>query len=295
MDVSVIIVAYNAEKTVQRCLNALEKQSFSNFELIFVNDGSTDKTEELAKAFPRVHLVRNTERLGIAKSRNVGISQAKGKLIFFTDSDCIPLPQWLEAGVAAMRKTEKWRNDTTCENNPASEPDLVTGWTLYENSYPSYQDRVVQGKDAFFTCNLGFKKKALDAVGGFDEQFNMYGEDKDLCFRILKSGGKKIFCEEMMVIHQRSLRTPKDEMRRYAHYYKGKLHSQLRHGQEQDIRFRIIRPDALAALVFPPLLLLTRSFRSFDDVKLLPFTWIGLLRGRLALWKEAVKQRRWYW
>ena len=275
MKISVVVAAYNAEKTLRRCLAALQNQTYQNFELVVIDDGSTDGTAALLASFPerRLRVVHNSQRQGIARTRNVGIQQAQGELIFFTDADCLPLPQWLEAGVKHI-----------------GHADFITGWTLYENSYPSYQDRVVQGKDVFFTCNLGFRKESLQAVGGFDEQFNMYGEDKDVCYRILKNGGKKTFCEQMMVIHQRSLRTPQDELRRYKNYYLGKLFSQLRHGQEKDISFHIIRPDALAVLLFPPVLLITRSFRSFTDVKLLPFTWLGMLYGRAALWKEALRQ-----
>lgn len=279
MAVSVIVLVYNAEKTLQRCLDAVLSQTYKDFELVIVDDCSTDNSKNIINSFQdkRIKAVYNEKNLCIAKSRNVGIKNSKGNLIFFTDSDCIPTLTWLESGV-----------------NNIKDYDIITGWTLYENSSPSFRDRAMQGKDCFFTCNLGFKRSALEAVNGFDEEFAMYGEDKDLCCRILAKGGKKTFCSNMLVIHQTIFRTPKDELRRYNSYFYGKLLSQIRHHREEDIRFRIIRPDLLLNLIFPPLLLITKPFRSFEDLRLLPFTWLGLARGRLHLWKSCIKQRKFY-
>lgn len=279
MVVSIIVLIYNAEKTLQRCLDALLSQTYKDFELVLINDGSTDHSITIINSYrdKRIKVVNNEKNVGIAKSRNTGIKNSTGDLIFFTDSDCIPTLTWLESGI-----------------NNIKDYDFITGWTLYENSNPSFKDREMHGKDCFFTCNLGFKRSALEKVGGFDEKFAMYCEDKDLCYRILGDGGRKTFCPEMLVIHQTIFRSPKDELKRYKNYFHGKLFSQIKHHQEEDVKFRIIRPDMLLSIIFPPLFLITRPFRSFDDFRLLPFTWLGLIKGRLYLWKEGIKQRQFY-
>ena len=215
--------------------------------------------------------------MGIAESRNIGVKNAKGKLVFFTDSDCMPMLNWLEQGVKAI-----------------SDYDIVTGWTLYENPHPSFKDRIVEGKDDFFTCNLGFKKSAITGVNGFDEDFSMYMEDKDLCYRILENGGKKVFSENMVVIHQKLLRKPMDELKIYKNYYKGKLLNEIRHKKNGEIVLRVIKPSDLIIVLFPPILLLFRPFKNLNDIILLPFTWLGMIIGRISMWKECFKQKRFY-
>lgn len=279
MKVSVLVLAYNAEKTIERCLTYLLKQTYRDFELVIVDDGSTDKTVSLVSSFhdKRIKLVKNSKNLGIAKSRNVALKHAQGDLIFFTDSDCMPTFTWLEEGV-----------------NHIGDCDIVTGWTIYEEGRPTFKHRVVQGKDVFYTCNLGFKKSALVEAGGFDEHLNMYAEDKDICFSILKQGGRKTYCKNMIVFHQISLKNRKDELKRYRNYYIGKLGSHLKHKKERGIYFRIMRPDELASILFPPFFLVRESFRSIEDFKILPFTWLGMLKGRAAMWKYCLKNKKFY-
>ena len=141
---------------------------------------------------------------------------------------------------------------------------------------------------------MGFSRKALEKVAGFDEELAMYGEDKDVCQRILEQGGKKTYCEEMMVIHQTNYRSVKDELKRYGNYYCGKLLNQVKHRSEHDLLWRIIRPDELVVLFFPFLLLITRRFAGWSDLKLLPFSWLGMWRGRCRLWGKAVMVRKFY-
>jgi glycosyltransferase involved in cell wall biosynthesis len=281
-DVSIIITAFNTEQFIKRCLQAILKQSYKNFELIIVNDGSKDKTKDIINSFndERIKLVNNSKNQGIAKSRNIGLKKSKGEYIFFTDSDCMPNTEWLNQGLTMIINKKS---------------DIITGWTLYEDSNPSYSDRIVQGKDVFFTCNLGFKKSAIEKVGGFNEkQFLMYGEDKDLCFRILRNSGIKVYCEDMKVIHQKRLRTINGELKDYGIYLKSKLYRQIMFGKEKDVVARIIRPDLLLVTIFPPILLITKSIRSLSDIKICFFSWLGLIKGRTELWTESTKKGKFY-
>lgn len=86
--ISIIINAYNAEKTIEKCINSILENEYEDYEIIVVNDGSTDKTEQIAQLFAsnkiRYYLKKNT---GIADSRNFGIEKAKGEYITFVDSD----------------------------------------------------------------------------------------------------------------------------------------------------------------------------------------------------------------
>lgn len=86
--VSVIITAYNAEKTIERCLNSILDTDYQDYEILLINDGSTDKTEEIAQLFAADKIKYfSKENSGVADSRNFGIEKAKGDYITFIDSD----------------------------------------------------------------------------------------------------------------------------------------------------------------------------------------------------------------
>jgi glycosyltransferase involved in cell wall biosynthesis len=99
--VSVIIPVYNSEKYLQLTINSILNQTYSNFELILINDCSTDKSREicLANKDPRIVYVENKENLGITLTRNAGFSNAKGKYIAILDHDDIALPERIEKQV----------------------------------------------------------------------------------------------------------------------------------------------------------------------------------------------------
>ena len=94
--ISVIIPAYNAEKTLKNCLQSLEQQTFKDFEIIVVNDGSTDQTPKILTASdPKIKVI-NQKNAGAAAARNRGAKEAQGELIIFCDADLILKPKMLE-------------------------------------------------------------------------------------------------------------------------------------------------------------------------------------------------------
>ena len=97
--ISVIVPMYNVEKYVGCAIQSLLNQTFTDFEAIFVDDCSTDKTLEIAKGFNdnRIRIVQNAKNFGMpGLVRNIGIDLAKGKYIYFLDSDDAMLPYCLE-------------------------------------------------------------------------------------------------------------------------------------------------------------------------------------------------------
>ncbi len=92
---SVVIAAMNAEKSIGKCLDSLEGQSFRGFEVIVVDDGSSDRTAEIAEGFPNARVLRQ-KHAGPAVGRNRGAAEAKGSIVVFTDSDCVLDRRWLE-------------------------------------------------------------------------------------------------------------------------------------------------------------------------------------------------------
>ena len=91
--ISVIIPAYNAEVCIEKCLLSLKKQTFSDFEVIVVNDSSHDKTAEIASAYYRV--IKSVRNLGEGAARNLGAKSAQGEILAFTDADVVLPNDWL--------------------------------------------------------------------------------------------------------------------------------------------------------------------------------------------------------
>src|SRR5207253_7787109 len=98
--VSVVICAYNAESTMEACLQSLLQLRYPNFEVIVVDDGSKDTTREIAERFP--FRVIHQENKGLSIARNVGIEASSGEYVVFTDSDCVVDPDWLTYLIGAM-------------------------------------------------------------------------------------------------------------------------------------------------------------------------------------------------
>ena len=83
--VSVVVASYNGERTLKACLESLERLNYPDYEVILVDDGSTDTTPQIAAAFPNVRYIRHEKNLGLSVARNTGIAAATGEIIAFTD------------------------------------------------------------------------------------------------------------------------------------------------------------------------------------------------------------------
>lgn len=107
--VSVVMPAYNAAAFIAEALASVQRQSFPQWELLVVDDGSTDRTPDIVRAHarhePRIRLLRNARGKGVSGARNTGIEQARGEFIAFLDADDIWEPEKLAAQIAVMRRT----------------------------------------------------------------------------------------------------------------------------------------------------------------------------------------------
>lgn len=106
--ISFVIPVYNAENTIERCINSILKQSYLNFEIILINDGSKDETQNICKKLDmkdsRIHFINKINE-GVSKTRNLGIQMASGKYIWFVDADDeLPEPDCLSIIIEQMSK-----------------------------------------------------------------------------------------------------------------------------------------------------------------------------------------------
>ena len=199
MKASVIIPAYNAESTIGECLKALEKQSFKDFEVIVVDDGSKDRTGEAAKGFKGVK-VFSQKNAGPAKARNLGAKNAKGEIIIFTDSDCIPERKWVEEMLKPMEDSEVVGVQGTYKT---SQKEIVA--RLIQLEIEQRHEKMAKKKyiDFMGTYSAGYRRKIFLELGGFDESYPIAsGEDAEFSFRVNEAGYKMIFNIAAVVWHK---------------------------------------------------------------------------------------------
>ena len=282
MKVSVVICVRNVEKHIINCLQSILSQSYKNFEIVIIDDASTDNTKKIIEKIndKRIKYFRNEKWLKISKSRNRGVNYAAGEYIFFTDGDCTVHKNWIEEGL-------KYLKDPSCAG--------VEGKIYYvSNDYePTFSDCVLENKSGgnFMTGNIAYRKEAIEAVGGFDEQFT-YLEDRDIALRIMKHG-KIRFNPEMVVYHPKVILTPKKLIKNASRNI-NRVYLFKKTGERKFLLGRIFFPTNLVRVLFPPLVfssLLFRRFRTSHDLKLLPYVYIYVICERIKLWKICATEK----
>ncbi|HJU29406.1 MAG TPA: glycosyltransferase family A protein, partial [Candidatus Binataceae bacterium] len=166
--VSVVICAYNAERTMRQCLESLRRLDYPNYEVIIVDDGSRDRTADIATDFPEFRLIRQPNK-GLSVARNVGMHAALGAIVAYTDSDCVVDPHWLTFMVRTMN--EGAFDGCGGPNYAPHEEGWVEGCVAASPGAPCH---VLTGDDRaehLAGCNMGYRKTALLEIGGFDPQF----------------------------------------------------------------------------------------------------------------------------
>jgi glycosyltransferase involved in cell wall biosynthesis/GT2 family glycosyltransferase len=185
--VSVVIATKDRPDLLRRCLRAvLDQQVDVEFEIIVVNDAGC-AVNTVVEGDARVSLVQGAGG-GPAAARNLGIARAAGEIVVFTDDDTIPQPGWLQAAVSTLDRFP----DVVGIEGRVTSPSFDV---LYEHGVRS------EGLGNFLTCNIAYRRAALERVGGFDPGFPYpAGEDRDLGYRV-QAIGKLRYEPQMVVLH----------------------------------------------------------------------------------------------
>jgi glycosyltransferase involved in cell wall biosynthesis len=208
--ISVIIPTYKRAALLKKCLRALMHQHFflGDYEIIVVSDGFDETTlqllhqDELMIYRDNIKLHFLETKKGPAAARNAGWQIAKGRLILFTDDDCMPHEKWLQAYWDAYCKAIFEEAD---KNKEVRSMIAFTGKVYVPHSKrpTDFEKNLARLQEAeFVTANCACTKNALAAVNGFDETFTMaWREDSDLHFKLLKANIPVIRVEEAVVTH----------------------------------------------------------------------------------------------
>ena len=198
--VSVVVCAYNAESTMAACLDSLRNVRYPAFEVVVVDDGSTDRTGQIADEYEGLHVIHQ-ENKGLSAARNVGIAASIGDIIAFTDSDCVVDPDWLHYLVATFLSSG--RAAVGGPNLPPPEDSLVASCVAASPGGPLHVLLDDEEAEHIPGCNMAFRREVLEEIGGFNPIYRAAGDDVDVCWRLQEHGYRIAFSPAAMVWHFR--------------------------------------------------------------------------------------------
>jgi GT2 family glycosyltransferase/lipopolysaccharide/colanic/teichoic acid biosynthesis glycosyltransferase len=237
LDLSIIIVNYNVKEFLQNLIHSIEKASLNlTKEIIIIDNASDDGSVDFIKEkFPQIKLIANSKNLGFGKANNIGLKQAAGKYILLINPDTLVAEDTFEkmikffesnseAGLAGCKILNPDGSlQLACRRSfpgPWTSFTKVTGLSsMFPNNkiFARYNltyldENKTYEVDAISGSFMMMRKEVYEKVGGFDEQFFMYGEDLDLCFRIQQSGFKVYYVHSTQIIHYKGESTKRSSL-----------------------------------------------------------------------------------
>jgi glycosyltransferase involved in cell wall biosynthesis/exo-beta-1,3-glucanase (GH17 family) len=198
--VSVIICSYNGASTVESCLRSMQRLRYPDYEVVFVDDGSTDHTQEILAKFPWVRNIRQ-KNMGLSYARNVGMNAAKGEIIAYTDSDCEADEDWLYyLALAMVRGKHIGMGGPNLIPDEGSWVADCVGLSPGGPTHVMIDDRTAEHVPG---CNMAFYTWAAKLINGFDPQFRKAGDDVDFIWRLQHLGYSIGFAPAAQVWHYR--------------------------------------------------------------------------------------------
>ncbi len=229
--VSVVVCAYNGGSTLAPCLESLTALNYPNYEVILVDDGSSDDTRTIAARFPGVRAIHQ-ENQGLGAARNVGLRAATGSIIAYTDADCLAHPDWLTFLVGQLERSQAAAVGGPNLAPPGGRTAACVAAAPGQPMHVLESDQVAEHIPG---CNMAFRREALEAINGFDVQFRKAGDDVDICWRLQAAGHWISFAPAAMVWHHRR-QTPRAYLRQQAGY--GEAEALLRFKHPDRFNFR---------------------------------------------------------
>lgn len=288
---SVVVCARNAAATLGATLESVLANDYDMFEVLVVDDCSTDQTGSVALSYARRHNVRvlRTERpLGAGGARNMGIRNARGDAVFFIDADCRAERRWISEGMLSLK-----------------EPNVVAveGSVYYANSRPLFSEQVplnpfyrisvdgcrtIPGRD-YSSGSFAVKRRPLNEAGGFNgTRYRLGREDTDLGLR-LRELGEVAFNKRMRVTHCEQ-RWRLVSLLRNALRYEADVRLSKDYGSFFFLKGRVLHPYFLALLLCPPLIFFHYRLTTLEELLFVPKFYCYLVLLRLVIWRSALRE-----
>jgi ABC-type multidrug transport system fused ATPase/permease subunit/glycosyltransferase involved in cell wall biosynthesis len=210
--ISVVVCAYNEERTIGECLSSLQQCDYPELDVIVVDDGSTDRTAEIASGFP--FRILTLDHGGLSRARNAGIAASSSEIVAFLDADAACHPEWPYH--LALSLEEEGVVATGGPNPPFEEADTTERSVALSPGRP--MEVLISDNRAEHVpgCNMAYERWALREVGGFDVAYRSAGDDVDVCWKLLDAGHEIAFSPAAQVRHHR-----RDTVRGYLKQQRG--------------------------------------------------------------------------
>jgi glycosyltransferase involved in cell wall biosynthesis len=196
--ISVVVCVYNGADTLPACLEALRHVDYPDFEVIVVDDGSTDDTPAIAAALG-FQLIRQRSNGGLAAARNAGLAQATGEIVAYLDADASPDSHWLQYLAADF--SDSAHAGIGGPNIAPSGDGFAARAVANAPGGPIHVLLSDREAEHIPGCNMAFRKASLEAIGGFDPRFRVAGDDVDVCWSIQERGWTLGFSPGAVVWH----------------------------------------------------------------------------------------------
>lgn len=209
--VSAVVTTYNLKKILLECLNSIIKQDYKRLEIIVVDNASTDGTSvAVKKKYPKIKIIRNSKNLFSTGGMNTGLKKAKGHYVWFIDHDNIFKTDTLSQMVKLAESDPQigvvtpkifyWEKRNVIWSAGTS-VNMLTGVNYSREGYDVGQFNKVEEVD-IAPANFIVRKKVIDKIGFYDNNFLLSYEDADWCYRVRNAGYKILYTPKAVCYHK---------------------------------------------------------------------------------------------
>lgn len=249
VDLSIIMVSYNVKAYLLSCLASVYRLSEDlNFEAIVVDNMSVDGTvEAVRESFPQVQVIANAENVGFSRANNQGLRACRGRHVLYLNPDT----EVCEGALSGLVRTADSRPDASAFSCRVLNSDGTLQYSCFR--FPSLSmaifglfpiisnDSVINGRYSAHYFDHTFepehvlgacfmvRREVLEELGGMDEEFFMYFEETDLCYRLKRSGHKIVYTPEFSVIHHGQQSTNAVRGKMSVEYYRSQAYFYRKH------------------------------------------------------------------
>lgn len=229
MKLSIIIVSYNGKEYLKKCLDSIFKSNLSDFEVIVVDNASSDETSEMLKKLNyNFNFIQNKKNIGFSKANNIGVNNSSGEYLLFLNPDTEVSRETLDTLIKFMDSQEdagcatckvllpNGKMDDSCHRGHPTPWNAFCFFSGLEQLFP--KSRIFSGyhmgwenlnkTHAIHACAGSFmlvRRKAGEEIGWWDEDYFFYGEDLDFCMELEKKGWKIYFIPDVSIVHYKGI------------------------------------------------------------------------------------------
>jgi GT2 family glycosyltransferase len=184
--ISIVVCSFNGAATIRDTLESLLALDYPDYQVIVIDDGSTDETAAIAREYKVTPI--STENRGLSNARNTGWQAATGEIVAYIDDDAYPDPHWLQYLAYTYLTTDYAAVGGHAPAPPGDGP--IADCVANAPGRPVHVLLTDTDAEHIPGCNMSFRRSVLEAVGGFDPRYRAAGDDVDICWRILDRGWK---------------------------------------------------------------------------------------------------------